>query len=58
MFKVLLKPLTLSHMNASGLFGTTKVTVFQSLQIYDTIKYRVHHMRLDKVFILHGKLRD
>lgn len=51
MFKVLLKPLTLSHMDANGLFGTTKASVSQPLQIYDTIKYRVHHMRLGMVFI-------
>lgn len=55
MFKVLLKPLTLSHKDANGLFGTTKVSVLQPLQIYDAIKYRVQHMRLDMVFILHGK---
>lgn len=45
MFKVLLHPLTLSHMDANGLFGTTKVYVFKALQIYDTIKDVVHPMR-------------
>lgn len=47
MFKVLLKPLTLSHMDANGLFGTTKVSIFQPLQIYDTVKCKVHHIRFN-----------
>lgn len=58
MFKVLLKPLTLSHMDANGLSGTTKVSIFQPLQIYDTINYRVHHTSLGMVFIFHSKLND
>lgn len=58
MFKVLLKPLTLSHMDANGLFGTTKVSILHPLQIYDAIKYRVHHMKPGMVFILYIKLKD
>lgn len=57
MFKVLLETLTLSRTDANGLFGTTKISVFQPIQIYYTIKYRVHHMRPDMFFILHGKLK-
>lgn len=58
MFKVLLKPLTLSHMDANGLSGTTKVSVFQLLQMYDKIKYWVHHMRPGMIFILYSKMTD
>lgn len=49
MFKVRLAPLSLSHMDANGLFGTTKVSIFQPLRIYDTIKYRAHHTELGTV---------
>lgn len=52
MFEALLKPLTLSHMDANGLFGTTKGSVFQLLLIYDSIKHRVRHMRPEEVLIL------
>lgn len=59
MLKVLPKPLTVSHMDANGLFGTTKVSVFQLLQIYDATKFRVHHKRpVFFFFILDGKLKD